>query len=74
MEEMGEGKDGIINDGWDVGFVRNQMKSRVEVVKESEVILVSRGSEGVDRHERYAFGFQLEKVSVSSARGSSACL
>jgi hypothetical protein len=74
LEEMGEGKDGIINDRWDVGFVRNQMKSRVEVVKESEVMLVGGGVEGVDRHERYAFGFQLENVSIYSARGSSTCL
>lgn len=71
---MGEWKDGIINDGWDVGFVRDQMEGRVEVVKESEVMLVGGGVEGVDRHERYAFGFQLENVFVLSARGSSSCL
>ena len=71
---MGEGKDGIVDDGWDVGFVRDQMKGRVEVGEQGKVMLVGRGSEGVDRHEGYAFGFQLVNASVFSARGSSAYL
>ena len=56
---MGEWEDGIVDDGRDVGFVWDHLERRVEVIEQGQVMLICRGVEGMNAHDRYTFRLEL---------------